>query len=150
MPITVNQLLLGCTSSSPPPDDVNLGENYHASNEYLENLTQMWWELWMEQGFPTLLSYYKYKDSKRHQNLQVNDVCLIKYETKVTSTYRLCQVSKLMHSEEGVVKTVEVQLGNRKFSKKNPPVKNLVTAVQRLVLLVPADELEQSPPKPQG
>ena len=101
----------------------------------------------MEQGFPTLLPYYKYKDSKRHQNLQVNDVCLIKYETKVASTYRLCRVSKLMHSEEGIVRTVEVQLGNRKLSKKNPPVKNLVTAVQRLVLLVPADEEEQGPPE---
>merc|ERR1711895_409227 len=48
-----------------------------------------------------------------------------------------------MHSEEGIVRTMEVQLGNRKLSKKNPPVKNLVTSVQRLVLLVPADEEEQ-------
>ena len=149
VPITVNQLLLGRTSSSPPPDHVMPGENYHASSEYLQNLTQMWWKLWMEQGFPTLLPYYKYKDSKRHQNLQVNHVCLIKYETKVASTYRLCRVSKLLHSEEGIVRTVEVQLGNRKLTKRNPPVKNLITAVQRLVLLVPADELEQGPPEPQ-
>ena len=124
------------------------GENYCASNEYLHNLTQMWWKLWMEQGFPTLLPYYKYKDSKRHQNLQVNDVCLIKYETKVASTYRLCRVTKLLHSEDGIVRTVEVQLGNKKLSKRNQPVKDLVTAVQRLVLLVPADELEQGPPEP--
>ena len=149
VPLTVNQLLLGCTSSSPPPDHEMPGENYRAANMYLHNLTQMWWKLWMEQGFPTLLPYYKYKDSKRHQNLQVNDVCLIKYETKVASTYRLCRVSKLLHSEEGIVRTVEVQLGNRKLTKRNPPVKTLVTAVQRLVLLVPADELEQGPPEPQ-
>ena len=48
---------------------------------------------------------------------------------------------------------MEVQLGNRKVSRKNPPVKNLVTAVQRLVLLVPADEEEQGPAEalePQG
>merc|ERR1711888_107913 len=76
VPITVNQLLLGRTSSSPPPDDVILGENFRASNEYLENLTQMWWKLWTEQGFPTLLPYYKYMDSKRHQSFRVNDVCL--------------------------------------------------------------------------
>ena len=31
VPITVNQLLLGRTSSSPPPDDVILGENFCAS-----------------------------------------------------------------------------------------------------------------------
>ena len=48
---------------------------------------------------------------------------------------------------------MEVQLGNRKVSKKNQPVKSLVTAVQRLVLLVPADEEQQGQPEalePQG
>ena len=74
-------------------------------------------------------------------------MCLVKYETKVASTYRLCCVSTLTPSEEGVVRTMEVQLGNRKVSKKNLPVKNLVTAVQHLTLLVPADEEEQGPPE---
>ena len=45
VPISVNQLLLGRTSSLPPPEDVNLGENYRASREYLEHLTQAWWKL---------------------------------------------------------------------------------------------------------
>ena len=62
-----------------------------------------------------------------------------------TPSLKHIRVSKLMPSKEGIVRTVEVQLGNRKVSKKNPPVKNLVTAVQRLVLLVPADKLEQGP-----
>ena len=113
---------------------------------YLDSLTQMWWKLWMEQGFPTLLPYHRYKDTKRHENLQVDDVCLIKYETKVASTYRLCRVSKLLPSDDGLVRTVEVQLGNKKPTKRNLPGKDLVTAVQRLVLLVPAGELQQGPP----
>ena len=108
VPLTVNQLLLGRTSSSPPPQDVNLEGNHRASRKYLEHLTQAWWKLWMQQGFPTLLPYSRYKDTKRHQNLQVDDVCLVKYETKVMATYRLCRVSKLFTSEEGVVRTVEV------------------------------------------
>ena len=103
VPLTINQLLLGRTSSSPPPEDVNLGGNPCASRKYLENLTQAWWKLWMQQGFPTLLPYSRYKDTKRHQNLQVNDICLIKYETKVVATYRLCRVSKVFPSEEGVI-----------------------------------------------
>ena len=115
---------------------------------YLHNLTQRWWKLWMEQGFPTLLPYYKYKDTKRHENLQVDDICLIKYETKVASTYRLCRVIKLLPSADGLVRTVEVRLGNKKPTRRNLPGKDLVTAVQRLVLLVPADELEQGPPEP--
>ena len=146
VPITVNQLLLGRTSSSPPPDHEMPGENYRAAKTHLDSLTQMWWNLWMEQGFPTLLPYYKYKDTKRHQNLRVNNICLIKYETKVASTYRLCRMSKLLHSDDGLVRTVEVRQGNKKPTKKNQPGKVLVTAVQRLMLLVPADELQQGPP----
>ena len=98
----------------------------------------------MEKGVPTLLPYYRYKDTKRHQNLQVDDVCLIKYETKVASTYRLRQVSKLLPSADGLVRLVEVCLGKRKHSKRNLPSKCLVTAVQWLVLLVPAGELPPS------
>merc|ERR1712101_10192 len=118
-PLTVNQLLLGHTSSTPPPDHELPGEDYRAAGMYLHRLTQMWWKLWMEQGFPTLLPSYKNKDTKRHENLQVNDVCLIKYETKVTSTYRLCQVSKLLPSDDGLMRTVEVHLGNKKLAKRN-------------------------------
>ena len=84
--------------------------------------------------------YYKFKDTKRHENLRIGDVCLIKYETKVAATYRLCKIVKLAPSEDGVVRTVEVKLSNKKLTKKGLPIKNLETAIQRLVLLVPADE----------
>merc|ERR1711895_360907 len=139
MPLTVNQLLLGRTSSTPPPDHELPGENYRTANMYLHNLTQSWWKLWMEQGFPTLLPYYKYKETKRYENLQMNDVCLIMYENKVASTYRLCRVIKLLPSADGLVSSVEVRLGNKKPTRRNLPSKDLVTAVQRLMLLVPAD-----------
>ena len=116
VPLTVNQLLLGHTSSTPPPDSELPEEDFRAAKTYLDSLTQMWWKLWMEQGFPTLLPYY-----------------------------RLCRVSKLLPSDDGLVRMVEVQLGNKKLTKRNLPGKDLVTAVQRLVLLVPAGELQQGP-----
>merc|ERR1712236_2521 len=79
----------------------------------------MRWKLWMEQWFPTLLPYYRYKDTKRHENLQLDYVCLIKYETKVASTYRLCRVSKLLPSDDGLVRSVDVRLGKKKHTKRN-------------------------------
>ena len=85
-----------------------------------------------------------FKKTKRHENLQVNDICLIKYENKVASTYRLCRFCKLLPSADGLVRLVEVRLGKKKHSKRNLPSECLVTAVQRLVLLVPADELQPS------
>ena len=86
VPLTVNQLLLGRTSSSPPPETVATGGNPRDSRKYLENLTQAWWKLWEQQAFPSLLPYSRFEDTNRHQNLQVDDVCLIKYETKVAAT----------------------------------------------------------------
>ena len=53
-------------------------------------------------------------------------------------------------SEDGIMRTMEVQLGNKRLSKRNQLAKDLVTAVQRLVLLVPADELEQGPSTTRG
>ena len=41
VPLTINQLLLGRTSSSPPSDHKMPGENYHAAKTYLDSLTQM-------------------------------------------------------------------------------------------------------------
>ena len=116
----------------------------------MENLTQAWWKLWMQQGFLMMLPYSRLKDTKRHQNLKVDDICLIRYETKVAATYCLCRVAKVFPSEEGVVRTVEVQLGNRKASKRHQPVKHLVTAVEHLVLLVPADEGQPEAQDQQG
>ena len=101
---------------------------------------QAWWKLWEQQAFPLLLPYSKFEDTKRHKNLQVGDVCLIKYETKVAATYCLCRVVRVVPSDGGIVRTVEVQLGNSKTTKKAQPGKRLATAVQRLVLLVPVEE----------
>ena len=140
VPLTVNQLLLGRTSSAPPSETVTTPGNPRDRKRYLENLTQVWWNLWKEQVFPLLLPYSKFEDTQRHRNLQVGDICLIKYETKVAATYRLCKIVRVFLSDGGVVRTVEVLLGNGKATKKAQPGKLLTTAVQRLVLLVPVKE----------
>ena len=94
----------------------------------------------MEEAFPLLLPYSRFEDTKRHRNLQVGDVCLIKYKTKVAATYRLCKVVRVVLLDGGIVHTVEVLLGNSKTTKKAQPGKRLTTAVQCLVLLVPVKE----------
>ena len=118
VPLTVNQLLLGRTSSAPPSESATTAGNPRDRRRYLENLTQTWWNLWQEQVFPLLLPYSKLEDTQRHKNLQVGDVCLIRYETKVASTYRLCKIVRVFPSDGGVVRTVEVLLGNGKATKK--------------------------------
>ena len=59
VPLTVNQLLLGRTSTAPLQDHADVPEDYAAANTYLQELTQSGWNLWKERTFPTLLSYYQ-------------------------------------------------------------------------------------------
>ena len=78
VPITVNQLLLGRTSTSTPGALVGVDEDYLVADSFQEELQRVWWSLWKEQVFPHLLPYLRYKDIERHKNLRVGEVCLLK------------------------------------------------------------------------
>ena len=58
-------------------------EDYGWTTRYQEELLDVWWQIWKEQGFPHLLPYHHHKQAKRHSNLKVGDICLLKYETKI-------------------------------------------------------------------
>ena len=81
MPLTVNQLLLGRTSSIEPVQIEVEPEGYVAADQYLQELMTTWWKLWKQRALPHLLPYYRWEEAKRHRNLQPGDVCLILYES---------------------------------------------------------------------
>ena len=98
------------------------------------------------QVFSNLLPFRRFKDTERHRNFQEGDVCFLKYDGKVQSSYRLCRVSKIIQDEEDVVRTVEVILRPRNKAEKLLPFKSkkpnvIEVGVQRLALLVPNEEL---------
>ena len=86
VPLTVNQLLLGRTSTAPLQDQGDVPEDYTAANTYLQELTQSWWKLWKERAFPTLLPYYWFKEAGCHRNLRPGEICLMQYQNKVKAT----------------------------------------------------------------
>ena len=69
----------------------------------------------------------------------------MKYEDKIKRTYRICMILELFHCKDRVVRTVKIgyrsrrQFGGKYKSRK---LEELVTAIQRLVLLVPAEEVK--------
>jgi hypothetical protein len=146
--ITVNQLLLGRTSTIA--GDVSAGdtveEDFRAVRSYQDALLDTWWSLWRQQGLPTLLPYYRHKEAKRHVNLKVGDICLVLYENKVKGTYRLCRILDVTKSEGGVVRTVLIGFRARRAPSGHrlsyAALDQLEVAVQRLVLLVPSEEIE--------
>ena len=145
VPLTVNQLLLGRTSTSPPSEGVVMGEegDYMASSSHIDNLLNAWWSLWRQQGFASLLPYNKLKDQCRHKNFREGDICLLQYENKVKNTYRLCRVTKVKESKDGLMRTVKIKYRAKRKSKLLPNVSVLLTsmdvAIQRLVFVVPSE-----------
>ena len=147
VPLTVNQLLLGRTSTSPPCEGEVMGEegDFRASSGYVDNLLNTWWSLWKQQGFASLLPYNRLKDERRHKNLREGDVCLLQYENKVKNTYRLCRIKEVKVSEDGLVRTVTVGYRAKRKGKLLPyvsvPLTTMDVAIQRLVLLVPSEKV---------
>ena len=124
VPVTANQILIGRTSTVPVRDyNPEESENLSRHEKYKSELLQTWWNHYYQQLFQNLLLFQKWKDSQRHKNLQVGNVCLIKYNSKVKGTYRLCCVHEVGPDADGVVGTVSVQLRPRDRHEPSLPYK---------------------------
>ena len=151
VPLTPNCLLLGRTSTSVVSHDVvNISsEDYPRRLRYCQELYQYWCREFDKQVFYNLLPYQKYKDTKRHQNLRVGDICLLSYPGKVQDTSRYCRVDKLYPDEDGVVRNVGISLRSRDSREKlllyksRKPMK-MDVGVRRLVLICPSEEVEKN------
>ena len=150
VPVTVNQLLIGRTSTSTEFFDAaeNLEDTVSLSKRmrYVAELETVWWSQFHKQVFSSLLPFHSYKVAKRHVNLRVGDVCLLKYENKVKSEYRYCRISEVFPDGEGVVRTVSVRLRPRDKRDNKLPYKykapvTMVVGVQRLVLIVASEDI---------
>ena len=143
IPVTVNQLLLGQTSTTKVGDMPGVGD-FKACSAFANNLLDSWWSKWKQQGFASLLPNPELKHAKRHQNLRIGDVCLLYYDNKVKGTYRLCVVLEVTTSREDIVRTVKVGFRPRRHCGPGPykslHLYEMDFAVQRLVLLVPRED----------
>ena len=149
VPLTPNCLLLGRTSTvvSTPADIDYSKEDYPKRLKYCEELLQFWRREFDAQVFYNLLPYQRFKDTKRHRNLQVGDVCLLAYSGKIGEHVRYCRVDEVHPDEDGVVRNVTVSLRSRDAREKlmiyrsRKPLKMLV-GVKRLVLICPNEEID--------
>ena len=146
IPITVNNLLLGKTSTTRRVRKDPGVRDYKACSAFANNLLDSWWSQWKQQGFTSLLPYPELKHAKRHQNLKVGDVCLLLYDNKVKGTYRLCVVvdTNTWHEKDNITRTVKVSFRPRRHSGLGPyegiRLFEMYVAVQRLVLLVTKED----------
>ena len=120
--------------------------DFKACSAFANNLLDSWWSHWKQQGFASLLPNPKLKHGKRHQKLEVGDVCLLLYDNKVKGTYRLCVVedTTTLHWKDNVAKTVKVRFRPRRHCDigncEGVRLYEMNVAVQRLVLLVTKED----------
>ena len=100
----------------------------------MEELINAWWNRWYQSVLPSLVHSYKWLT--RHRNVQVGDVCLIRYKNEVRSTYRLGQVVEATPGVVGLVRKVTL-----KYKLPNENTHRLVDRpIHGISVIVPIEE----------
>ena len=116
------------------------------SRSFVEELEKAWWYQYKVQYFHSLLPTRKWVDAKR--NMMVGDVVLIQYSSKsAPGTYRLGRVSQVEVDTDNLVRTCSVVYKlvkpiteQNKNTVEDVVSKEIRVPVQRLVLILPAEE----------
>ena len=139
-PITPNDLILGRASSEVPqgPFDLNESKSITKKFRFLQNLVSQWWNEWYQSVFPSLVPCYKWL--QRHRNVQVGDICLIRYRKETRATYRMGRIEEVRRGVDGLVRSVVLQykLPNEKvFRKVDRPIHGIC-------VIIPVEEQQRN------
>ena len=141
--ITPNQLLLG-RSHNILPDDTGIVDSLPVQARYrlVHHVTNVFWEKWSKEVSPSLVVRQKWHTEER--NLRIGDVVMICESSRVKAKYKMGVIDDVTANRSGVVRAATVRYSN---VEKNPRGDDIVTtvcvarAVQRLVLIMPVEEL---------
>ena len=150
LPIAPNDLLHGRATGLEARIKFNVDSEVPMADiprkmQQIRQLEEAFWARWSQDGFPLMCPLKKWTQVER--NLQVGDVTLLKYDRQLGGAkYRLCRVAQLKPDLHGVVRTVVVELRDRKRGVRErredcrAGLVEMEVAVQRLVVILPAGE----------
>ena len=111
----------------------------------IATLTDRWWTKWSRDAFPLMCPRQKWTKEKR--NMEVGDIVMLLTPSKLgKGTFKLARVHMVHPDERGNVRTVTIASRDRLKARgeKQNQLKGGLTfstmAVQRLIVLVPANE----------
>ena len=151
--ITPELLLHGGRLCQGPEHGEDLVEEFRTVSDHMVAMEQSflnWWRLWFDQVWESLVPYKKWH--LEHRNVQVDDIVLLQYVSKVAAPrYRYGRIKEIHPDNKGVVRNVTVATKSRRVREK--PRKLVSTKldfqlvpVQRLVMLLPVEEQSSLPP----
>ena len=144
--VTPNLLLQSsrtCSATEHFHNMQNVIATYTIRLRVLEECFADWWKAWIDSVFESLVPYRKWK--KKFRNLSVGDIVLIKHQGKIPpQSYRYGRILELHEDDKGAVRTVTVGVRPRHVREglayKPKKLDEILMAVQRLIVLLPAEE----------
>ena len=107
----------------------------------MQHLTNEFWLRWKKEFLLSLQERQKW--TKPRKNLQVNDVVIIKEDDVPRNQWRVCRVVEALPDEDGLVRKVKLEVGNRNLAssgKRSQPLATLERPIHKLVLLMSAED----------
>ena len=157
--ITPGDLLLG-RAAGLPQDTEDLGgleqdEEVARMLPAQEQLAKEWWLEWTRSCFSDLVPRAKWKVKER--NVKEGDIALLKYSSKFSApAFRLCRITATKEDEEGLVRSCEVKMRPRRSGESGQATykyrrpEPLTVGVQRLAVILPIEEQNESTGEPSG
>ena len=156
VPLTMNQVLSGNTAGAPLEPQAVLDERYFGAGRhrqvlthcgasiYQQDLLNLWWKMWMEQGFAGLSPYGHLMEAQRLASFEAGDICFLNYDNRVCRAYRLCRVLSTEDPTDGRRKRIKIGYRECRVGEKYKPgpLTETEVGVQQLALLVPTNKKE--------
>ena len=146
-PLTPNHLLTGKSRVVlPPPGEFQRADLYLRKRwRRVQHLANEFWVRWKREFLHTLQLRQKWMRPRR--NLQQGDVVIISNDNLPRNMWQIARVEEAYGDPDGYVRKAKLAVGDATLDDKGRRVKHisyLERPVQKLVLLVPSNDVEDS------
>ena len=140
-PLTPNHLLTQKSRVVVSPPGTFVREDLYIAKRWrrVQYLANLFWTRWRHEYLATINKRKKWNNQRR--NLQVDDIVLISDDNAPRSSWRLARVIELYPSDDGLVRSVKLQLSTSRLDRHGKRMCDLTyfdRPVHKLVLLLEA------------
>ena len=130
--LSPNDMLLGRTSPKTPQLNFEMKASQSTRIGFIQSIVNAFWKRWKREIFPQLVLQQKWHTEAR--NLVVGDVVLVEDSDALRGEWKMARVIEAKAGEDGKVRRVRLF-----YKSKAGTAQEIERAVQKLILLVPAD-----------
>jgi hypothetical protein len=138
-PLTPNHLLTMKSTTALPPPGKFVNEDMYARKRWrrVQYLTEQFWNRWRKEYVANIAIRQRWHTPRR--NMKCGDTVIVKAEDQPRSEWQLARIMETTIDDDGLVRKVKIQIGDRKLGKKGQRLVKpsiLERPVQKLVLLL--------------